>query len=179
MTNKEHRPAAGRNSVHFSKTLLLKVRVAYCQYLVYDQDFTVEVGRNGETQSNRHAAAVAFDGVSRYFAQPLNSTISSSCRVILVTTHPENRAVHVDVLATVIPDETPCRLPGDWQSGFGLDASRRGCCDSGKEFQECALPCPVPTNDAQDFALLDFEVDVAKSPEVVRSGAPERRDARG
>ena len=43
--------------------------------------------------------------------------------------------------------------------------------DPGENFKQCRLACAVFTDDAEDFALLHFEVDVPEGPKSVVSFA--------
>src|SRR6266850_519316 len=38
----------------------------------------------------------------------------------------------------------------------------------GENFQQSALPCPVASDDAHDFALLHFKGKIVESPDIVR-----------
>src|ERR1044072_65035 len=47
-----------------------------------------------------------------------------------------------------------------------LRESARGFRNPGEDFEKCALPSSVMTNDSDDFATFDFERDVVQRPDV-------------
>ena len=58
----------------------------------------------------------------------------------------------------------------DFQEGaytaVGTDGTGGGACDAGEELEEGGFAGTVLTDDANDVALLDLEVDVAEGPDV-------------
>ena len=63
----------------------------------------------------------------------------------------------------------------DFQQGtytaVGTDGTCGGACDAGEEFEKCRLSGTVLADDAYHVALLDLEVDVAESPDIVTRAA--------
>jgi len=86
----------------------------------------------------------------------------------LLTGHAEDGTIEVDVLATGhLLVEAGADLKEGADAAVGFDGAGGGAGDLGEELEEGGFAGSVLADDADDIALLDFEVDVAKGPDVV------------
>ena len=83
--------------------------------------------------------------------------------------HPQDGAIQVDVLSPRqfgVEAGAHLQQAADPTMDLSLPLCRLG--DPRKDFEQRALPCTVAADDADDFAVLDFEGDVLESPNVFR-----------
>ena len=154
--------------LHLADGLLLEFGVAHGEHFVYHQYFGFQVGGDCESETDGHAAAVAFyGGVQVAFASAeVHNLVELAGN--LAAAHAHDGAVHVDVLAAghfrmearahfeEARDAAPC---ADGAGGGGGHAAQ--------QLEERTLAGAVPADDANDVALLHLKVDVLECPHVV------------
>src|SRR5882724_8187862 len=166
MTYEQHGAAAPGYITNLAQTLLLKLRIADRQHFVDQKYFCLHVRSDGKGEPHVHAARITlhgrvdklFDFGKRYDLVKLQINFGLS--------HSQDRAVEINVFA-----------PGKFRVKTGADFEQRtnaamylgtsfGWLGNPREnLQQCALPCPVAADDADDFALRDFERDVVEGPD--------------
>ena len=98
LTKRTVRPAGG-GLPHLSEALLLEREIADREHLVDNEDVGLEVRRDREREPHVHAARVALD---RRVDEPLDLGERDDLVELapdLVSAHPQNSAVEIDVLA--------------------------------------------------------------------------------
>ena len=154
--------------LHLADGFLLELGVTDGKDLVYDKDFGLKVGCNGEAEADSHTAGVALHGgvdVS-LAAGKVHYLIEFAANLLLG--HAHDGAVHVDVLAAChlgVEAGADLQQGGDTATDANL-TGRRGC-DSRKELKQGALACTVLADDAHNISLLNVQVDVLQGPHIV------------
>ena len=69
LTKSTVRPFAARDLIHLAKTLLLELGIADREHLVDDQDFRLQMRRDGKRQPHIHAGRIA---LHRRIEKPLD-----------------------------------------------------------------------------------------------------------
>ena len=170
MTHEEDGAAFALGDVfHLANGFLLELGVTYGEDFVHDEDLGVEESSYGEAQADRHSGGVTFDrGVNIPFAAAeVNDLIELG--LDLGAAHAQDGAVHEDILTPRhLAMEACANFQERTNTTMGADSAGGGTGDAGEEFQEGRFAGTVLTDDADDVALLDLEVDVAERPDVVR-----------
>ena len=154
------------NVTHFAEAFFLEGGVAYGQDFVYQKDFGLEVGGYGEGQAHLHAAAVVLErGVQEAldFGEGHDFVELS---VYFGFAHAENGAAHVDIFAAGqfgVKAGADFEQAADASVNFGVAFG--GASDAGEDFQQRAFARAVAPDEADDFALTDFEIDVLERPD--------------
>ena len=169
MAHEQYGPAFSAAYVlHLAYGLLLEFGVAHGEHLIYHQYFGFQVGGDGESETDGHAAAVAFyGGVQVAFA---SAEVHDLVELAgdLAAAHAHDCAVHVDVLAAGHFGMEPCaHLEEARDAAIGSDDARGGGGHAAEQLEEGALAGAVPADDAHDIALFYLEVDVLEGPHVV------------
>jgi hypothetical protein len=178
VTYKEHCAPSDSNVVHLSKAFSLKLGISHGEYFIDDQDFWFEVGGDGEGQADVHAGAVALDRrIEEVFHfRERHDLVELAGN--LAAAHPQDAAVHVDVLAA---RQLGVKAGPHFQEAphpaAELDPPARRLGDPREDFQKRALARAVAADDADDLARLDLEGDVLEGPELVAGEAGGRRSA--
>ena len=169
MTHEEDSAAFALGDVlHLADGFLLELGVAYGEDFVHDEDLGFEKGCYGEAQTDSHSRTIALNrGVDIPFAAAeVNDLIELG--LDLGAAHAEDSAVHEDILAT---GHFLMKTRADFQerayTAVGTDSAGRRAGDTAQQFKKCRFAGTVLTDDADDIALLDLEVDIAERPDVV------------
>src|SRR5215510_3513274 len=140
------------------------------------------MGGHSKRQAHVHAARISLD-------RGIEKLLDLSERHNLVELafdfappHPEQRAVHKDVLATgQLHVKTRANFQQAAHPAVDIGVSRRRLGNARQHPEEGAFPRAVAADDANDFALVNFEIDIAQRPErgrifivLTRSPMPNR-----
>jgi hypothetical protein len=119
--------------LHPTEALLLTFGVPYREDLVNDQNLAVKMSGNGETETNRHAAAITLD---RCIDVLLATTELDNLIEMLgdfMPTHPEDGSVEVDVFsASQFRVKSSTNLQQTRDPPFGKNSAGGRLRDSGK-----------------------------------------------
>ena len=157
MADEEHSTAFARNALHFSEALALKGCIPNCEDFIDQQDLRLQVGCHSESQTNVHAAAVAFHWSIQEFLDLGESDDFVELPADLCTRHSENGAIEKDVFPAgefgvkAGPDFQQTRHPAT-----NADATFRWLGNSAKDFQQSGFSRAVAANDAHNVALPDL-----------------------
>src|ERR1035441_3865452 len=169
MTYEQHSAPALAHVLHFAKTLLLKLRIAYREDFVHDKNVRFQVRRHGESKAHIHTAAVAFH---RRVQKLLHFGKCHDLVELLLNLHPchsEDRAVEEDVFP---PGQLWVKAGTDFQeagdAAFDPDAAFGWFGDAAEDFEQGALARAVATDDAHHFALFDLERDRSEERRVAK-----------
>ena len=170
MTNEEDCSALALGNVfHLADGFLLELGIADGEDFVHNEDLRFQERSYGEAKTDSHTGGITLHrGVDIAFAAgEIDDFIQLA--VNLSTGHTEDSAIQIDILAT---GHFLMKTRADFQQGaytaMGTDSAGGGTGDAAQEFQEGRFAGAVLTDDADDIALLDLEVDIAQRPDVVR-----------
>src|ERR1700722_4521272 len=125
------------------------------------------MGRYGEGEPNVHAAGVAFDGRVKKLIHLGKSDDFIEFRGNLSFTHSKRRAIEKDVFpARQFGVEAGSNFQKTGNTSADVYVAFRWIRDAGQNFQKRTLAGTIPSNDADDFARLNIEIDVLEGPEV-------------
>src|SRR5882672_2803437 len=166
MRHKKNRAALPAYVVHLVEALLLKGRVAYSQHFVHHQDLRLKMRGHGEGEANVHAGRIPLDRSLDELLQLGEGHDLVKLSLDLGATHPENSAAQKDVLASrEIRMKTRANFQQTADASEELDFAGRGFGNARKNFQQRRFARAVATDDADQLALSNFEVDIAERPE--------------
>ena len=170
VADKEDGAAFAGDVAHFAEAFFLERGVAYGENFVHEENFGLQVRGDGEGQAHLHAAAVMLE---RGFEESLDFGEGHDFVELAVDfgfAHAENGAAHVDVFAA---GELGVKAGADFEQAadasvnFGVAFGGAG--DAGQDLQQRALARAVAADEADDFALADFEIDVLQRPDETRA----------
>ena len=170
VAHEEHRtPLAPAHVLHLADGLLLKLRIAHGQHLIYHENLGFEVGGNGKAQSHHHAAGVAFHRRVEVFGHTGKIHYLVQFAANLSLGHAHDAAVHEDVLAPRhLGMEARAHLQERGDTSLDADASHSGRGDTRENLQQRALSRTVLADDTHHVALFHAEVDVPEGPHEPR-----------
>ena len=169
MTHEQHCSASAvRDVLHLPDGFLLELGIANGEDFVDNEDFRLEVGCDGKAEADGHTRAVTlYWGVNiSLTTREINDLIELATS--LLTSHTHDGTVHEDVFPASHLGMKSCTYleeGGDAPTDAYLTRAWTG--DSGEELKEGGLACTVLADDADDVALLNLEVDVLQSPDIV------------
>src|SRR2546423_3928272 len=140
---------------------------------------------DGEGETDVHARRIKLDGrLDELFEFGEGDYLVKLPRN-LDAAHSEYRAVQVDVFA---PRQIRMKARADFEQASDATekfyTARRRSCNAREDFQERRSARAVVSDDADEFALSDFEVDAVERPQslapapLCAAQASERRDER-
>ena len=149
--------------------LLHEHGIAYRQRLVDDEDVGIHVGDDGEGQAHVHAAGVDLGGlVYEIVADVGEGDDVVVNRVDLGRAQAEDLGAHVDVFPTgEFRVEARTELQQCRHAAIHLDVSGRRVEGAANELQQGGLARSVATDDADRFATLHVEGNIAQRPELL------------
>ncbi len=151
----------------------LEFRVAHRDDLVDQQDLGLHVHRDRESETHVHAARVDLHRFVDEVADAGELDDVVDRRRHLTPGEAEHGAVQVDVLATgQVRVEARSELEQGRQPSGGLDRALGGTVDSRHESQQRRLPAAVVSDETEERARRDLEIDVAQHPELVGVASP-------
>ena len=169
MTNEEDCSALALGDVfHLTYRFLLELGIADGEDFVHDEDLGFEEGCYGEAQTDSHTRAIALNrGVDISLTTgEVNDLIQLG--LDLCAAHAQDSSVHEDILPS---RHLAMEAGADFEQGadtaMGTNSASGRTCDAGEEFEEGGFTGTVLTDDADDVALFDLEVDVAEGPDVL------------
>ena len=156
------------DAVDVALALLAKGGVADREHFVEDQDVRLQERGDREGEAHIHAAGVALDRRvdEALDAGEIDDVVKLGADVGLAET--EQGARHEHILA---PGHIGVKAGADFEQGAHL-ATKKGSTrgrigDAGENLQERALARPVATDQPDQLASLDLEVDILQRPEVI------------
>jgi len=158
----------GGDVFHLSDGFLLELGIADGEDFVHDEDLGIEEGCYGEAKTDSHTG-----GITLHWGVDIALTTGEIDDLVqlgldLITRHAEDGAVHEDVLATRhLAMEAGADLQERTDTTVSTDSASGGAGDAGEEFEQSRFAGAVLTDDADDIALLDLEIDVAERPDVL------------
>ena len=161
--------AAVGDILHFADALALELGIADREDFIDNEDFGVEVGGDGEGESDAHAGGVAFDGGVEEFFDFGEGDDVVELAFDLEAGHAEDGApVHVDVFAAgQIGVEAGANFEEGGDAAVNGDAAGGGGGDAGEDFEEGGFAGAVAADDADAVTGVDFEGDIVEGPEGV------------
>src|SRR5215831_16402048 len=169
MANKKHRsPFSARHFIHFSETLLLKFSVANGEHLINDQYLRLKVCGYRKCEANVHTAAVVLYRRVEKFLHVSKRDDVVKFLADLPLSHPENRAIEEDVLATSklgMKSRPNLKQACDAPPQHNLSLCRLR--DAAQDLEKCALSGAVTANDTKNLTLLDLEAHILERPELL------------
>jgi hypothetical protein len=143
----------------------LKGSISDCEDLIDEQDVGIEMGGDGESETNKHAARVALDRrIDKSFdlgeCDDLIELASD-----FVTVHTKDRAVEKDIFST---GELRVETDPDLQQTSDLAAHKHPpstwLCDTRQDLQQGRFAGSVGTDDAEALALVNAKGEMPKGP---------------
>ena len=139
---------------------------ADCEHLVDEQDLRLEVRRDRKRKPHRHAARVALDRSVEKALDLGEGDDLVEAAPDLRPAHPEDGAVQIDVLAAGQLGMEPCSDLEQRSDPTGhIRVAACGLGDAREDLQQRGLACAVVPDQADDFALVDRQRDVAQRPQ--------------
>ena len=137
---------------------------------------------NAKGQSHVHAARIVLDRSIDEFVDLRELDDLVELAINFATTHPEDRAVEIDVLtAGKLWIEACSNLEQAPDPPIDVDLARRRLCNPGKNLEESRLPRTISPNDADDLTWHDLEANITECPDplaingfTIRGGTSER-----
>src|ERR1700733_7970141 len=174
VADEDNRTTAVGHLLHLTEALLLELEVADGQYLVYEQNFGLEMSGNGERQAHLHPGA---EMLERCFDKALDIRERDD-RVVfladLALAHSKNGAAQIYVFAA---RELGMKARADFEKApdAAADLSEPGgrAGDARKDFQERRLACAISPDETDHLASPNIKRHLAQRPEVVARGAPQ------
>ena len=156
VADKQHRAAvAARDLVHLAEAFLLELGIADREHFVDDQDFRLQMRRDGEGEAHIHAGGIALDRRVEELLDLGKGDDLVEFPADLGAAHAEDRAVEIDVLAA---GQFGMKAGADFQQA--RDAAAQGDApggrlgDAAEDLEQRALAGAVAADDAEDLALL-------------------------
>lgn len=169
MAHEEHRSTlALRYILHLTDGFLLELGVTDGEDLVHDQDLGIEMGGDGEAQTDHHTATVPLN--RRVDIALATGEIDDLVQLTLdlIMRHAQDSAVEENILPTRhLAMETCTDLQQATYPTMRPNSARRGTRDATEKLEQGGLTRTVLTDDTDDVALLDVERDVTQCPDVV------------
>ena len=152
---------------HLAQTLVLKGEIADRQHLINEQDFGLQMGRDGEGQAEIHAAGVVLDGSVDELVDFGECDDVVELPVDVGAFHTEDRAIEVNVFAAgKLVVKTGADFEQCADAAIDVGVSGGGLGDPREDLEERALAGAVAPDDPDYFALLDFEIQIFQSPDA-------------
>ena len=158
---------SGGDVFHLADGFLLELGIADGEDFVHDEDLRIQEGCYGKAQTDSHTGGITLHrGVDITFtAGEIDDLVQLG--LDLMTRHAKDGAVHKDILpAGHLAMEACADLQERTDTTVGTDSAGSRAGDAGEEFEQSRFAGAVLTDDADDIALLDLEIDVAKRPDV-------------
>src|SRR5215469_681063 len=151
----------------------LEGEVPHRQHFIQQQNVGFEVSRNGKGQPYVHAGRIALDRHLDEISDPGEFHDAAQLARDLLASHAEDRAVHEHILT---PREFGVKPRGDLDEGGKTsgngDLARSRRRNPRQQLENCALACPVLTDDAERFAALHGEADLIQRRDTRARGKP-------
>ncbi len=157
----------GSDILHLAQTFALKLRIAYGQNFVDNQNLWIRCAATANASLTYIPLLYRFTGVSRNVSTPANSTISSNFRLISVRLMPRiapfKNTFSRPVSSGWNPVPTSSRLAIRPRR---VTRPEVGSVMRLRILSKVLLPAPLrPMTD--DFTLTNFKTDIAKRPETL------------
>ena len=154
--------------VDLAHAALAKVNVADGQRFIHQQDFRIDIDRDGEGQAHHHAAGVGLDRLVDEVADFGEGGDVFVPLVDLARGESQDRAVEVDVIAAAeFRIEAGAEFEQGGDASVNIDRAARRMQDPGHHLQERALAGAVFPHNAEGLAALHLEADVVERPEIL------------
>ncbi len=173
MADKKYGPPSATNVLHFANTFLLEQHVADGEDFVDEEDFGFEVSGDGEGEAHAHAAAVMLEGRVDEALDFGESDDLVEFADDFGFAHAEDGSAEENVFAAGqfrMEAGADFEEAGDAAVEFGV--SHSGPRDAREQLEQRGFARAVSADQADDFALLDFEGNVADGPDEVLRLAP-------
>jgi len=161
--------AAAGNVLHFAEAFFLEGGVADGEDFVDEEDFGFEMRGDGEGQPHAHAAAVMLEGrVDEAFDFGEGDDFVELAPNLGLA-HAQDRAAEENVFAA---GQLRMKAGADFEQAADAPVEFRaphgGPRDARQQFEQRGFARSVSADQADDFALLDLEGNVADGPDEVR-----------
>ncbi len=166
VADEHHRAPLPGDIAHFAHAFAAELRVPDRQHFIDQQHLRVEVGGDGKGQPHLHPAGIALDRCIDKALHTGKFDDFVEAAFDLAVAHPQDCAVHEDVLATSefrMEARPYFQQRADVTANPGVAGGRRA--DARQELEQRALACAVPSNHAHHFARHDIERDIAQRPQ--------------
>ena len=144
---------------------LREIDVADRQRFVDDQDLGVELHGDGERQPNDHAARIGFERLVDELADLGERQDVVEFRFDLLGREAQERPVEEDILAAAeLVVEARAKLQQGIDAATDLDRAAGRTDDAADDLKQRGLAGAVLADDAEGFALADFERYILQGP---------------
>ena len=166
--HQQDRLALGLEAAEDVEALLLEGGVADGQHLVDQQHLGVDLGRDREAESHRHARGVVLELEVDELLQLGEGDDLVEALARLGAREAHHHRVDDDVVARgEVGVEADAELDERRQPALHAHLAAVGPVDAGEALQQRALARAVAADDAEELALLDGDVDVAQRVELL------------
>src|SRR5487761_1605936 len=157
-----------RNVAHFAEAFFLEGGVADGEDFIDEEDFGFEMRGDGEGEAHAHAAAVMLEGrvdEALAFGEGDDFVVFAQN---FGFAHAENRAAEENVFAA---GQLRMKAGADFEQAADASVEFRaphgGPRDARQQLEQRGFARAVSADQADDFALLDFEGNIADGPDEV------------
>ena len=141
--------------------------IAHRQHFIHQQRFRLQVRGHGECQAHLHSGAVMLQRRIDKISDFGKGHDLIEFAVDFPAAHAQNRAVQIGVLAAgQFRVKAGAHFQEAADAAMNFRAANRGLRDAGKNFQQGGFSRAVAADQAHDFALAQFERNVAQGPEI-------------
>ena len=159
------RPARATSPI-LPRHFFWKVDVADGEHFVYEENFRLEMGGDGEGEADVHTGGIVLDGGVDEFVDFGEGYDFVELAVDLSLAHAQDGAAEIRILATgELAVEAGTDLEEAADASANLRPSGRRPRNARKDLQERGLTSTVATDKTKDFAFADFERNVPQGPE--------------
>lgn len=168
VTDNDHGVTAGAHLGDVLQGLDLEAGVAGGEGLVHEEDLGGEAGGDREAEAGGHAGTVVLDGHVHEALEFGEGDDLGEEMVDVARGEAEERAVEIDVFeAGEFGMEAGAEFEEGADAAAGVDLAGVGGHDAGEDLEQGRFAGAVEADQAEGFALLDLEGDVAQGVKAV------------
>jgi hypothetical protein len=166
MSDKDDGAAGAGDIAHFAEAFFLEIDVADGEDFIDEENFRFEMSGNGESEADIHAGGVVLDWSVDEFFELGEGDDFVEFGGDFAARHAENGSGEKSVFAS---GELGMKASADFKeradAAADFSESGSGASDAGEKLEKSGLAGAVASDEAEDFAFVNFERNIAESPE--------------
>src|ERR1700741_3422953 len=163
MANQHHGAASLGDVTHFAQALFLEIDVANSKNFIYEKDFRLEMGGDGESEAHIHPAGIMLHGCIDEFFKFGESDNFIKFAPDLIFAHAQDGPAQVCVFAA---GQLGVKARANFEEATNASANLRPSGgrfrNAREDFQQCSFAGAIAADEAEDFAFADLEEEVVQ-----------------